>query len=397
MERNAMPTRSAAIDDQLVALGRGPADNGRPVNLPLDQSSTRLFNSVAELEAAKAARYDHGTLYYGRYGTPSSFALEKMIAELEGGDHCVAVSSGLTAVTVALMASASAGAHLLVADTVYGPTRQFCETVLARYGVEVDFFDPMIGAGLAERFRPNTRAVMIEAPGSLTFEVPDIPALAGVARDHGAISILDGTWATPVHCRPLDLGVDVVVHSGSKYVSGHSDVMIGFITCRAAHYDAMRKMALAFGDRPGAQDVYLSLRGLRTLAIRMRETEQRALEVARWLAERGEVARLLHPAFESCLGHGFWKRDFLGASGLFSVVLQPEYADRAATFIDALELFGIGLSWGGFESLAIPAEPGPERRSRLGVGSAPIIRFSIGLESPDSLIADLRQAFEILA
>ncbi len=390
-----MASGEPALENALVHSGRGPAEPGREVNLPIHQASTLLFDTLAEFEAARAGRYEHGTLYYGRYGNPATFALERMMAELEGAHGCVAVSAGLTAVTLALMAAAKAGDHVLVADTVYGPTRGFCDTVLTRCGVDVSYFDPMIGAGLEDHFQANTAAVMLEAPGSGTFEVSDVPALAEVARRHGAISIIDGTWATPVFCRPLKLGVDVVVHSGSKYIGGHADVMIGFIACNEATYEPVRKMSLAFGERAGAQDIFLALRGLRTLKMRMEHAQAQGLAVAEWLSKRPEVLKMLHPAYEDCPGHEHWKRDFSGASGLFSVLFKPCSDEQLHRFVDGLKLFGIGVSWGGFESLVLPVVP--VRTATPWREEGRVVRFNIGNESTDSLIEDLAQALEHMA
>lgn len=387
-----MSSGETKLTDALAHLGRNPAISGRAVNLPIYQSSTMLFDTLAEFEQAREERYEQAVLYYGRYGNPASFELESMMAALEGGDGCVSLSSGLTAVTVAIMAAAKAGSHVLVADNVYGPTRLFCDNVLTRYGVEVTYFDPMIGEELSALMRDNTSAVMFEAPGSGTFEVPDIPAIARAARAGGAVSLLDATWATPVFCRPLELGVDVVVHSGSKYISGHADAMIGFIVCRSAHYNEMRKMALAFGDRAGANDIFLALRGLRTLELRMHRHHESGLKIANWLAAQSSVARILHPAFESCPGHDFWRRDFSGAGGLFSVVLKPVGEDQVRAFIDDLKMFSVGLSWGGFESLALPVKPAAMRTVTEWSAEGPVVRFNIGHEDPESLIEDLSQA-----
>lgn len=379
---------NSSISDALVHLGRDRGGDGRPVNLQIFQGSTMLFDTLAAFEVARDSRYTHGTLYYGRYGNAASIELERAIAELEGAAGCISLSSGLTAVTMALTGAAKAGSHILVADNVYGPTRAFCDSVLTRYGVEVSYFDSM--AGLEGHIRPNTEAVMFEAPGSGTFEVPDIPAIADAARKAGITSIIDGTWATPVFCKPLDLGVDIVVHSGSKYIGGHSDSMIGFVVCNEATYDSTRRTCLAFGDRAGGQDVFLSLRGLRTLEMRMRAAEAAGLQIARWMQDQPQVRRLLHPAFESCPGHQHWKRDFSGAAGLFSVVVNPCDTTKLHTFVDALKLFGVGVSWGGFESLVLPVEP--HRTATRWSQEGHVIRFCIGFEDPKSLIADLSQA-----
>ena len=376
------------ISDALVHLGRDEKGDGRPVNLPIMQGSTMLFDTLDAFITARENRYAHGTHYYGRYGNTASFELERAMAALECGAGCISVSSGLTAVTMALMGAARAGSHILVADNVYGPTRSFCDTVMARCGVDISYFDPM--AGPVDHLRNNTAAVMFEAPGSGTFEVPDIPAIAAAARDAGAISIIDGTWATPVFCKPLTLGVDVVVHSGSKYIGGHSDTMIGFIVCNDTTFDDMRKTCLAYGDRAGGQDVFLSLRGLRTLEMRMNAAQDAGLRVARWLAAQPQISRLLHPAFESCPGHRFWKRDFTGSAGLFSVVANPCGDEKLHAFVDALRLFGVGVSWGGYESLVLPVEP--NRTANPWTDEGRVIRFCIGFENTDSLIADLAQA-----
>ena len=390
-----MPPTNDSKADALAQLGRGPAVSGRSVNLPIDQSSTLLFDTLAEFEAARSSRYEQGTLYYGRYGNPVTFELERMVTRLEGGHGCITVAAGLTAVTLALMGAAKAGDHLLVADNIYEPTRGFCNSVLTRYGVEVEYFDPMIGEGLSTLMRPETAAVMFEAPGSGTFEVPDIPAIAHVARKHGAISILDGTWATPIFCQPLRLGVDVVVHSGSKYIGGHADAMIGFIVCNEATYAPMRKTTLAFGDKAGAQDIFLALRGLRTLEMRMKHAQSASLTVARWLADQPQTLKLLHPAFPDCPGHEHWRRDFDGASGLFSVLFKPCSEAQMHAFVDALAMFKVGVSWGGFESLVLPVKP--NRTAKPWTEDGRVVRFSIGHESTDSLIADLAQALPHLS
>jgi len=389
-----MPRKKPKLANALSHLGRQTSGSGRAVNLPLMQGSTMLFDSLTEFEAARDNRYQPDVLYYGRYGNQASFQLENMLAELEGAAHCISVSSGLTAVTMALLAAAQSGAHVLVADNVYAPTRLFCDTVLVRCGVAVTYFDPMLGARLESMMRPNTAAVMFEAPGTATFEVPDIPAIAQVARAAGAVSILDGTWATPVFCRPIELGVDIVAHSGSKYIGGHSDTMIGFIVCNAAHYLSMRKMVLAFGDRAGAHDIFLSLRGLRTLEVRMRHFEAAALKVAAWLAEQPQVKKVLHPAFPDCPGHEFWSRDFHGSSGIFSVLFESADQSKLRKFIDGLDMFGLGVSWGGFESLALPFDPTAARTATPWRETGQLVRFNIGLEDPDDLISDLAQALE---
>lgn len=385
------------ITNELVHLGRDNEMNGRSVNLPIHQTSTILFNSLEEFEEARDVRYEKGTLYYGRYGNPATFQLESMISELEKGAGCVAVSSGLTACAVSLMAFASAGSHILIADTVYGPTRMFCENVLKNYGVKITYFDPMVGADIEQLIQQDTSVIFLEAPGSATFEVPDIPAITKVAKERKIISIIDGTWSTPLFCKPLTLGIDVVVHSGSKYISGHSDAMLGFIvTSSEDNYDKVRKMSLAFGDRAGANDVFLALRGLRTLEVRLRQHQESTLKIIAWLKEQPVVSRILHPASPDCPGHQYWCRDFQGAAGLFSIELTKISDKQVRAMINSLTLFAIGLSWGGFESLILPVDPSPFRVATEWKDRGPLIRLNIGLENTQSLIEDLKAGFSHL-
>ncbi|WP_191602122.1 cystathionine beta-lyase [Marinomonas algicola] len=392
-----MKSSDKNLTNALIHLGRDNQSNGRSVNLPIHQASTMLFNTLEEFEEARSTRYDMGTLYYGRYGTPATFELENTMTHLEQGAGCVAVSSGLTACVISIMSFIKAGDHILVADTVYGPTRAFCDNVLSAYGVDVTYFDPLIGADVDQFIQDNTQVVFFEAPGSSTFEVPNIPAISEAARKSGAVSILDGTWATPLYCQPLKLGVDVVVHSGSKYLSGHSDAMLGFIVSSSKeHYRTTRKMSLFIGDRVGGNDVFLALRGLRTLSVRLRQHAENTQKCLDWLAQQSEVERILYPAHPDCPGHEFWQRDFAGATGLFSVIFKPGYETQIRTMINSLSLFGIGLSWGGFESLAIPVDPSPFRTATTWSSEGPVVRFHIGLEDPESLILDLENGFKFL-
>lgn len=386
------------ITNELVHLGRDSELNGRSVNLPIYQTSTILFNSLEEFEEARDSRYEKGTLYYGRYGNPATFQLENMISELEEGAGCVAVSSGLTACAVSLMTFASSGTHILIADTVYGPTRMFCENVLKNYGVSVTYFDPMIGSDIEQLIQQDTSVIFLEAPGSATFEVPNIPAITKVAKARKIISIIDGTWSTPLFCKPIKLGVDVVVHSGSKYISGHSDAMLGFIVTNSeANYKKVRKMSLAFGDRAGANDVFLALRGIRTLEVRLKQHQESTLKIIAWLKEQPAVSRILHPASPDCPGHEYWRRDFQGAAGLFSIELVKCPEQKVRAMINNLTLFSIGLSWGGFESLILPVDPSAFRVATEWKDRGPLIRLNIGLENTQSLIDDLTAGFGHLA
>lgn len=382
------------LKNALVHHGRERSGNGRFVNPPIEIGSTMLFDTVAEFEAARDQRYETGTLYYGRYGTPASFHLEQMMTELEGGHGCTIVSSGVAAITVALMGMTKAGDHVLVADHVYGNTRSFCDQILTRMGIDVEYYDPGLGREIADLMRPNTSVVMLEAPGSGTFEFPDIQGIAQAATQRGVVTILDGTWATPIFCQPLRLGIDVVVHSGSKYIGGHSDSMIGFIVCNQKTHLPIRKTAMALGDKPGAQEVHLSLRGLRTLEMRMRHVNDAGAVIAGWLRDQPQVSRVLHPAFDECPGSAFWKRDFTGAAGLFGVVFKSTSDEQVRRFVDALDMFGIGVSWGGYESLALPVKP--TRTAVPWTEEGRLVRFNIGLDDTTSLIEDLAKALPIL-
>ncbi len=382
------------ISDILVQKGRPEKVEGRNVNMPLEMGSTMVFDTMAAFEAARDARYETGAIYYGRYGNAQVYALEESLSALDEADGCVLTSSGVAAITCTLMSLVGSGDHLLVADNIYGNTRGFSETMLRRQGVEVTFFDPMIGADIAELIQGNTRALMFEAPGSGTFEVPDIPAIAAVCKAANVISVIDATWSTPLFCKPLTLGVDVVVTSGSKYLNGHSDAMIGTITGNGDVIQQIRKTVMTVGDKPGGQEVSLSLRGLRTLKLRMDHVDRAGREMARWLAEQDQCLKVLHPAFESCPGHEFWKRDFNGASGLFGVVFRATSEAAVHRFVDSLTHFGIGVSWGGYESLVLPVTP--TRTASAWESDGRLVRFNIGFDDIETLKDDLRNALPIL-
>lgn len=389
-----MSSQPKSMQDQLVQAGRPAKIDGRHVNLPIELGSTIVFDTLAEFEVARDARYQTGTMYYGRYGNEASFQLERALADLDHADGVTLTSSGVAAISLTLMTFARPGTHVLVADNVYANTRAFCDKVLTRQNVTVEYFDPMIGAELANLFTPNTCAVMFEAPGSGTFEVPDIPAIAKMARAAGILSIIDSTWATPVFCAPLTLGVDIVVASCSKYLSGHSDCMLGMIASTRAYHDQIRGTVMAVGDKTGGQEIFLLLRGLRTLKVRMEAIDTAGRDIAGWLDTQPQVKRLLHPAFDSCPGHEHWQRDFSGAAGLFGVIFHPCSDDQIRAFVDALHHFGIGVSWGGYESLVLPVTP---TRTATGWGEAgQLVRFNIGLDDTDTLKADLAAALPLL-
>ncbi len=376
-------------------LGRDPQRFLGAVNTPVFRASTMLFPTVAELE--RAARGEYEGLSYGLHGLPTVTDLQAAIARLEGGHAALAVPSGLTATTLPLLALARAGDHVLVTDSVYGPTRRFCEHHLKRYAVEVGYYDPLAGAAIARSFQPNTRIVFTESPGSLTFDVQDIPAIAEVAHARGAWVVMDNTWATPLGFRAFDHGVDVSVHAATKYIGGHSDVLLGLIVANAAAYPALHRLWTDMGVTASADDCFLGLRGLRTLPVRLARHQASALTIAHWLAARPEVKEVLYPALPGARGHDLWKRDFIGATGLFGIVLHPVARERIAAMLDGMRLFGMGWSWGGFESLIIPTWPERTRTATRWDAGGPCLRLAVGLEEPADLIADLAAGFARLA
>jgi len=380
-------------DTRVVTAGREHGAYYGFVNPPVYHASTVLYPSAEDF-AARRGRYQ-----YGRRGTPTTEALESALQELEGPQCAgvVLVPSGLAAISSALLSVLKAGDHLLVTDSAYEPTRKFCDQILTRFGVATTYYDPLIGAAIAEQFRPNTRAVYLEAPGSLSFEMQDVSAIAKVAHAKGAAVLIDNTWATPLYFRPLDHGVDLAIQAGTKYIGGHSDLMLGTVSANAARVASLKETVRLSGLCEGPDDVYLGLRGLRTLAVRLERHFKSGLAVARWLEQRPEVLRLLHPALPNFPGHALWKRDFTGASGLFSMVFKPVPQKAVFAFLDTLELFGIGASWGGFESLAIPFDCSHARTATRWAPGGPAVRFHIGLEAVDDLIADLERGFAAMA
>jgi len=379
---------------RLAQQGRKPKSQPGTINLPVARASTVTFGSLAEMEAVqKRFDADEPMPTYGIVNMPLRVAFEELVADIEGGHRAVTLSSGLAAVAVAIAACVKAGDHVLVTDSVYGPTRRFCNRTLARFGVETTYYDPLVGAGIAGLMKPNTRVVYLESPGSLTFEVQDFPAIARVAHERGAAVIHDNTWATGIFFPSFEHGADLVVQAATKYPGGHSDVLIGAVVANEAWWPRLRDTSRDLGQTASPDDVFLALRGIRTLDVRLRQHEKSALEVARWLYSRPEVKRVLHPALADDPGHALWKRDFLGSSGLFGVELEPCSHAQVAALIDRLECFALGYSWGGYESLIVPANLRGARSAKPWSGG-PLIRLHIGLEDPSDLIADLERGFE---
>jgi cystathionine beta-lyase len=380
-------------DTRLGIGGRDPFAHHGYVNTPVYHASTLLYPTAEEFIAHR------GRYHYGRRGTPTSEALENAIREIEG-PACAGVSllpSGLAAISVALLSVLRSGQHVLVTDSCYGPTRTFCDTVLTRYGITTTYYDPLVGGGINELFQPNTRAVFVEAPGSLSFEMQDIPAIAAAAHAKGALVLMDNTWASPLYFRALDKGVDLSIQSGTKYIGGHSDVMLGTVSASPETCAPLRELVGTLGLCVGPDDMFLGLRGLRTMGVRLAQHQQSGLAVARWLEARPEILRVLHPALPAHPGHAIWKRDFTGACGLFSVVFKPVSDKAVHAFLNALTLYGIGASWGGYESLAIPFNCKPIRTASAWAPGGPTVRLHIGLEDVSDLIADLERGFAAMA
>jgi cystathionine beta-lyase len=373
----------------LVTSGRDTKAQKGFVNPPVVHGSTVLYPTAEDLHAHR------GEFQYGRHGTPTTRALQDALMALEG-PNCAGVGlapSGLAAISTTLLAVLKGGDHLLVCDNAYRPTRNFSNGILARYGVETTYYDASIGAGIAGLFKSNSRAVIVEAPGSQSFEMPDIPAISAVAHEKGALVIDDNTWATPLFHRSLDQGVDISIQAATKYIGGHSDIMFGTISANAKAWPLIAETIRLLGVCAGPDDVFLALRGLRTLSVRLEQHHRSALDIARWLAMRPEVLRVLHPALESDPGHAIWKRDFTGASGLFSIVLKPAPQKAVDALLDTVKLFGMGYSWGGFESLIIPFDCSDYRTATKWSPGGPTLRLHIGLEHVDDLKADLDRGF----
>jgi len=378
---------------QLIHAGRSKQWTGSVVNPPLVRASTIVFDTMQELREATKQRGNR-VPYYGRRGTQTHFAFQEAMCELEGGAGCALYPCGAAAVSGALLAFLKQGDHLLMVDSVYEPTRALCDKLLAGLGIETTYYDPLLGAGIAALIKPNTRMIFLESPGSLTMEVQDIPAICAVARARQVITVLDNTWASPILCQPFELGVDISIQAATKYIIGHSDVMLGTASATEQYWPQLREHSYLMGYCASADDVYAASRGLRTLGVRLKQHEQNALQVAQWLAQRPEVETVRHPAFADHPGHQQFKRDFSGSNGLFSFVLKQGSQQQVAAFIEGMQHFKMGFSWGGYESL-ITATFNVQalRQASDWPYSGPLIRLHIGLEDPEDLVADLAAAF----
>lgn len=388
-EEPSGPERRPAT--RVVHEGRDPGASHGFVNPPVYRGSTVLFDSLARLRASDQP------YTYGRRGTPTLTYLEQALARLEDGEVTVLTPSGLAAVTTAILAFVESGDHILMTDSVYQPTRRFCDGMLSRLGVETTYYDPLLGEGLAELVRPNTRLVFTECPGSQTFEIQDIPAISRVATARGIWHLMDNTWAGPLLFKPFAHGVDVSIQAATKYIVGHADAMLGAVTANPRAADRIKRARDMLGICPGSEEAWLALRGLRTLDVRLERHQRNAIAMAQWLERRPEVARVLHPALPSHPGHAIWQRDFIGASGLFAIVLRPCSDEALAAMLDGLELFGMGFSWGGYESLVLPFDPVPYRTATRWQAEGPALRIHVGLEAIEDLQADLARGLERLS
>ena len=390
-----MSPKNSKTATRLAHGGRATRDHYGFINTPVYRGSTVLFENSAALKS-RDARYT-----YGIHGTPTTDSLADLLTELEGGVGTVLAPSGLASITTAMLALVKAGDHVLITDSVYRPTRHFSDTMLTSLGVEIEYYDPLIGADITSLFRDNTRVLFLEAPGSQTMEIQDIPALTAAAKAHQGerdiFTIVDNTWATALFFRALDFGVDITLQAGTKYVGGHSDIMLGAATANERAWPLLKMSHSTLGMCPGTEEVFLGLRGLRTMQVRMQQHMTAALKIAEWLRDRPEVSEVLHPGLPGAQGHDIWLRDFSGSCGLFSIILEPVDEACVNAFLDELKLFGLGYSWGGFESLAIPFDPASYRSATEWKAKGPAIRFHIGLEDPDDLITDMESGFAKLA
>jgi cysteine-S-conjugate beta-lyase len=384
-------------DTKMVHSGRDPQKNFGIVNPPIYHASTILYPTLDAFKNRAKGDAKYRKARYGAYGTPTTYALADTVADLEGGRGGVVTSSGLAAVTFAVTAFVKKGDHILMVDSAYGPTRNFCDTVLKGFGIETTYYDPLIGERIGDLIRANTRVVFTESPGSLTFEVQDIPAISAQAHKKDVVVLMDNTWGTPLFFKPFEHGVDVSIQAGTKYIAGHSDLVIGIITARTESlFRKVKDATMAFGDIAGPDDCYQTLRGLRSMGVRLRHQQAAGLKIAQWMKKRPEIKRVMYPPLPDDPGHAVWKRDFTGACSLFGVVLNTSTEKAVSRMLDNYRLFKIGASWGGFESLVIPVDPAKAREAVPWTEKGYVLRYHIGLEDTDDLIADLKDGFDRL-
>lgn len=384
------------VATRIIHAGRDRKWAGYSVNVPVVRASTVVFENMAEMKHAVRHRGEQ-VPYYGRRGTQTHFAFSDAVCELEGGAGCALYPSGAAAISGALLAFLKAGDHLLMVDAAYEPTRALCDKVLKPLGIETTYYDPLIGAGIAALIRSNTRVIYLESPCSLTMEVQDVPAICAVAKAHNILTILDNTWASPILCQPFELGVDISIQAATKYICGHSDVMLGTASANARHWPQLREHSYLLGYCASADDVYLAARGLRTLGVRLAQHQRNTLQVIEWLAQRPEIETILHPALPQHPGHDLFVRDFSGSNGLFSFVLKQGDLAAVTAFVEGMQHFKMGFSWGGYESLVLAnLDVQALRTATSWPYKGPLIRLHIGLEDPSDLIADLAAAFDRL-
>mgnify|MGYP002840451523 FL=1 len=381
-------------DTKIIHSGRAPFDHYGAVNTPVYHASTILFPTMAQY--LSRGTDPNVKVRYGLRGTPTSFALEDALTELESGAGTILNPSGLQAITMAFMAFVEPGDHILVTDNTYAPCRSFCDNFLSRFGVTTEYYDPLIGEGVKDLLRQNTKLIWTESPGSQTFEMQDIPVIADIARQAGVISMIDNTWSSGYFFKAIQNGIDISIHASTKYISGHSDVMMGAIICNEATYEKVKKTSDLFGNFAAPDDVYLTLRGLRTMGVRMKRQNKNGIRIARWLEAQPQVQKVMHPALESDPGHEIWKRDFSGAASLFGFVVHETDQNKIAAFLDGMKLFGMGSSWGGYESLLIPTFPDKNRSVTKWEYDGQTLRIHVGLEDPDDLIDDLENGLQRL-
>lgn len=396
-----MSNHNKTLETTLVHAGRKSRYTQGSVNPVVQRASSLVFNTVADKKHATRNRYK-GELFYGRRGTLTHFALQDAMCELEGGAGCYLYPCGAAAVTNAILAFVSQGDHILMTGAAYEPTQDFCNVILKNLGISTTYYDPMIGEGIRSLIKPNTKILFLESPSSLSLEVPDIPTLVRVAREINPeiVIMIDNTWAAGVLFPALEFGIDISIQAGTKYLVGHSDVMIGTAVSNARCWDQLRERSYLMGQMVDADSAYMTARGIRTLGIRLKEQEKSGITIANWLAQRPEVKAVYHPALPSCLGHEFFKRDFKGASGVFSFELYEKLTDeQLSNFLDHFKIFTMAYSWGGFESLILANQPEEIARIRPAIErklTGTLIRLNIGLEAVEDLIADLEQGFERL-